>query len=197
MNYLAHLRLAPDDPMLRLGNLLGDFMRGVDMASLPPPLQRGVAQHRAIDRFTDRHPLFRQSRARLPAPFRRFGGVLVDVYYDHFLARHWDRFGDGGPLGEFTQRAYRELGALAQWLPPRLAQAAPRMREGDWLLGYRELHAIDDVLARMARRLRHDNPLAQGGEPLRSCYGELQSDFEAFFPALLEHVQTVVHALPD
>lgn len=194
MNYLAHLRLAPDEPLLRLGNLLGDFARGVDVAALPEPLRRGIAQHRAIDRFTDAHPVFRRSRQRLPPALRRFGGVLVDVYYDHFLARHWSRFGDGRGLEDFTQAVYGELQQHDAWLPPQLQQAAPLMRRQDWLAGYRELANIDVTLQRMSRRLRRDNPLGQGGEELRRHYDGLQDDFVAFFPDALAHAQTVVHA---
>src|SRR6187549_190225 len=100
MNWLAHLLLSPPEPLLRLGNLSGDFVRGIDVTLLRPELQLGITQHRRIDAFVDAHPLVRRSRERLDAPFRRFAGVLVDVYYDHFLARDWAALGDGRPLGD-------------------------------------------------------------------------------------------------
>lgn len=194
MNYLAHLRLAPAQPLLRLGNLLGDFVRGVDLGTLPAAVRQGIAQHRAIDRFTDAHPVFRQSRARLDAPFRRFSGVLVDVFYDHFLALGWDRHGDGRSLAEFVAAIHGELDAHQELLPPRLREALPRMRQQDWLGSYGDLAAIDRTLARMARRLRHANPLATGGEQLRRHHAALRCDFDQFFPQLQAHVRSVIHA---
>src|SRR5690349_14540980 len=101
MNWLAHLRLAPREPLLRLGNLAGDFVRGVYVSALHGGLQRGIAMHRAIDRFVDAHHAVRTAKERLQPPFRRFAGVLVDVWFDHFLARGWQRFGDGRTLAAF------------------------------------------------------------------------------------------------
>lgn len=186
MNYLGHLRVAPTDPLVRIGNLLGDFMQGVELAALPAPLRVGVEQHRALDRFTDAHPAFRRSRGRVPPRLRRFAGVLVDVFYDHFLARDWHRWGDGRPLPEFTAEVYRDLRQHAGLLPERLARAAPRMAQHDWLGSYGDLALVDVTLARMAGRLRRASPLAEGGAVLRANHAALADDFAAFFPAVLE-----------
>ena len=135
MNYLAHLRLAPPGPLSLLGNLMGDFMRGVQLSELPQAVRAGVAQHRAVDAFTDQHPVFRSSRARVDESLRRFGGVLVDVFYDHFLARHWGEFGDGRELRAFVDECYEVLRSHTELLPERLAYAAPHMAREDWLGG--------------------------------------------------------------
>jgi acyl carrier protein phosphodiesterase len=185
VNWLGHLRVAPREPLPRLGNLLGDFVRGVDVAALPAPVRSGIEQHRAVDRFTDAHPRFRRSRARLPAALRRFSGVLADVFYDHFLARDWRRYGDGRPLGAFTADAYALLAAHAPLLPPRLRDAAPHMAREDWLGSYASIEGIELVLARMAARLRRPSPLGEGAAALRRHQDELGRDFAAFFPDLL------------
>ena len=181
MNHLAHLRLAPADPLLRLGNLCGDFVQGIDLATLPEPLRLGVAQHRAVDRFTDAHPIFRRSRERLPPALRRYGGVLIDVFYDHFLARGWDRFGDGRPLRAFADEVYADLDTHRAILPPRLQHVAPFMQREDWLVAYADLDGIATALTNMSRRLRRSNPLAEGAAALRTHYETLASDFAAFF----------------
>lgn len=185
MNYLAHLRLAPPEDGLRVGNLLGDFAQGLDLADLPAALRQGVEHHREIDRFTDHHPAFRRSRARLPETLQRFGGVLVDVYYDHFLARHWERFGDGRPLTEFTQDCYRALDDHADLLPRRMNRAAFHLRRLDWLARYRDVFHVDDVTEKIAGRMRRRTPIAEGGRALRASYGGFERDFYSIFPDLL------------
>lgn len=191
MNWLAHLRLAPADPLVRLGNLCGDFVRGVDLATLPAPLQQGIHQHRAIDRFVDGHPLVQRSRARLQPPFRRIAGVLVDVFFDHYLARDWAQHGDGGSLREFADATYALLERHAAVLPGRLAGAVPAMRGQDWLASYAELDGIDAILARMDRRLSRPTGLRDGGALLRQHYGELGADFAAFWPLLAAEAERV------
>lgn len=185
MNWLAHLRLAPDEPLLRLGNLAGDFVRGVDVAALRPELQRGIRQHRAVDAFVDAHALVRRSRERLDPPFRRFAGVLVDVFFDHYLARDWARLGDGRPLPAFAASVHGELCAHHELLPPRLQQAVPWMQAEQWLVGYAEVAGIDAVLRRMTRRLSRPTPLGDGAEQLRAHYDGLDVDFAAFWPELV------------
>jgi hypothetical protein len=104
MNYLAHLHLAPDDAAARVGNLLGDFLKPSHAGHLPQALQQGMALHRQIDSHTDSHPLVARSKQRIAAERRRYAGILVDIFYDHFLAQHWPRF-SSMPLADFTAAA--------------------------------------------------------------------------------------------
>lgn len=192
MNWLAHLRLAPRAPLLRLGNLCGDFVAGVELAALHPDLRRGIAQHRAVDAFVDAHPIVRRSRARLDAPFRRFAGVLVDVFHDHFLARDWDRLGDGSALATFAATVHGDLRAHLDLLPPRLQRAVAWMESEQWLVGYAGLAGIDAVLRRMAQRLRRETPLGDGAAQLQAHYGALDGDFAAFWPELVAFARELV-----
>jgi acyl carrier protein phosphodiesterase len=191
VNWLAHLRLSPSEPLLRLGNLCGDFVRGVDVAALAPDLQRGIQQHRAVDAFVDAHAIVRASRARLDAPFRRLAGVLVDVFYDHYLARDWDRLGDGQPLPAFAASVHALLREHELLLPPRLANVVPWMEAQGWLVGYAQIEGIDVVLRRMARRLSRPTPLGDGALQLRAHYEALEGDFEAFWPELVTFAGTL------
>lgn len=185
MNWLAHLRLSPPQPLLRLGNLAGDFVAGVDLATLPAELQRGIAQHRAIDRFVDAHPVVVAAKARLVPPFRRFAGVLLDVWFDHFLARDWAQHGDGRPLPQFLADVHQDLRTHHALLPAPLQQVAPRFCADGWLEGYASVDGIARVLGLMARRLSRPTPLAQGAELLRADYAVLERDFAALWPELV------------
>mgnify|MGYP000548355435 CR=1 FL=1 len=94
MNHLAHVFLAPDSPEARVGSILGDFTRGVDLSTLPDPVKQGVRHHRAVDSFTDQHPDVLASKQVFSRQRRRFAGVALDILYDHFLLKHWDRFSE-------------------------------------------------------------------------------------------------------
>ena len=162
MNYLAHGFLAGSDPALVVGGVAGDWVKGPLPGALPADLAAGVALHRAIDSFAESHPAFCRSRARVSAGRRRYAGILVDMFYDHLLARDWAEFSDLG-LDAYCSGVYRQLALRRQELPPASHHALALMAEEDWLQGYRHLAGLTDVLARMARRARQPNPLA-GGE---------------------------------
>ncbi|MBL8756694.1 MAG: DUF479 domain-containing protein [Planctomycetes bacterium] len=184
MIWLAHLRLAPAQPLPRLGTLCGDFVAGLDLGTLHPDLQRGVAQHRAIDRCVDAHPAVRAARERFAPPFRRFAPVLLDVFFDHFLARDWERYGDGGPLAQFVDEVHRDLHAHASLLPPALQAALPRFSRDGWLLAYATPEGLTRVLTAMGTRVKRANPLAQGVEVLRAREAEFADTFAVLWPTL-------------
>jgi acyl carrier protein phosphodiesterase len=187
MNFLAHLYLSDDTPESRLGNLLGDFVRSPQIDTYPAPVRAGFALHQRIDAYTDAHPVFQHSRTRISLPRRRYAGVLVDVFYDHFLALHWAEFAPI-PLPDFARQVYAELAANDPLLPESLRQIVPAMIRDDWLTSYRAPDGIDRALDRIARRLRHETPLAGAVEELTGHYDGLQADFLAFFPALRQYV---------
>lgn len=178
MNHLAHALLAGDAPLLLAGNLAGDFAKG-RLDRLPfTPLLAGIRMHRGIDAYTDRHPVWRRSRARV-AP-RRVAGVIVDVAYDHFLARHFGRFCDV-PLEEFAARTYGILLDHRSLLPPRLRAILPRLAAEDWLTSYRWLEGVERTFARLARRVA---ALADATDRVRAQYQPLEADFLEFYPQL-------------
>ena len=179
MNFLAHALLAGDAPALVVGGVVGDWIKGPLPGALPDDLAEGVALHRAIDGFAETHPAFQRSRARISAPRRRYAGVLVDIFYDHLLAQHWATL-DGRPLADYCAAVYA---LIAQRLPelPASAHAALRlMASEDWLSSYARIDGIADVLARMARRARQPNPLAQGEQEFLADVAGFSEDFHAW-----------------
>lgn len=182
MNFLAHAFLAGDDEDWIIGQASGDFVNKAGMESLPERIRAGVRMHQRLDAFADYHPIGLRSRRRLEAPFRRWGGVLLDMYGDHFLAREWDFFRPDVSLDEFTAGFYACLKKREADLPEGLRRVLPSMIGRDWLGSYRSIEGIERAMAGIARRARAGNPLARGGEPLRARYEEFRNDFLEFFP---------------
>lgn len=190
MNYLAHLHLGGERPEQLLGSLYGDFVKGPLAGRWPAPVEAAIRLHRRIDVFTDAHPQVAAARARFPAARRRYAGILIDLFFDHCLALHWQRFA-AQPLDAFTGRVYQVL-AAEPGLPPRLALIAPRMAEQDWLGSYREFSVLEQVLRGMQRRLSRPEGLDGALAELERLYQPLSEDFHAFYPQLqaaVEHLR--------
>lgn len=186
MNYLAHLHLGGDEPAQLLGSLYGDFVKGPLQGRWPAAIEQGIVLHRRIDVFTDAHPLVKRAKARFPEARRRYAGILVDVFFDHCLARDWQSYADI-PLAGFTRQVYRVLSQEPQ-LPERLAHIAPYMCAQDWLGSYRDVAVLERVVQGMQRRLSKPQGLAGGYAELLDCYVGLSQDFVEFYPQLQQFV---------
>lgn len=158
MNYLAHLHLGGPGREQLLGSLYGDFVKGPLQGLYDPRIEAAIALHRRIDMYTDRHPLVDIALSRFSTVRRRYAGIVLDVFFDHCLARDWALYGEG-PLVDFTARVYQVLGTEPQ-LPGRLAQIAPYMAADDWLGSYREFEVLGQVLRGISRRLSRPEELA-------------------------------------
>lgn len=182
MNYLAHLHLGGQRPGQLLGSLYGDFVKGRLQGQFDPEIEAAIQLHRSIDMFTDRHPLVDVSLSRFSLTRRRYAGIVLDVFFDHCLARDWSLYADR-PLEDFTSDVYRVLAAEPQ-LPGRLAQIAPHMAANDWLGSYRDFAVLEQVLRGISRRLTRPEELAEAMQELRLLYEPLSEDFRLFYPQL-------------
>ncbi|HWD31783.1 ACP phosphodiesterase [Pseudomonas caricapapayae] len=182
MNYLAHLHLGGQQPEQLLGSLYGDFVKGPLAGRFPVPLEAAIRLHRQIDVFTDSHPLVLQSLGRFPRERRRYAGIILDVFFDHCLAVHWQDYADQ-PLEQFTGRVYQVLAAQPD-LPGRLAQIAPYMAADDWLGSYREFEVLGQVFRGIARRLSRPEGMDGALELVDVLYAPLMDDFRNFYPEL-------------
>jgi acyl carrier protein phosphodiesterase len=190
MNYLAHLYLADPTPDSLLGNLLADFVKGNEVAQLPPAIQAGVRLHRQLDSFTDRHSLVQRSIGRISESWHWFSGILIDVYYDHILALDWDRYARE-PLRQFTDRVHRCLNDNIDRAPPASRELIKRMIESDRLQSYATIEGITEALVRLSRRIRERIPkrevrLELAVPLLQENHAVLCDDFHEFFPQLVE-----------
>lgn len=174
MNFLAHAVLAGNDPALIVGGVVGDWIKGPLPGILPPDLARGVALHRAIDSHAETHPAFQRSRQRMSAGRRRYAGVLVDIFYDHLLARDW---AEEAPLAAACGVIYGHIEARLGDLPESARPALTLMACEDWLASYAGIEGIADVLGRMSRRARQPNPLAGGEEEFLRDAAGFEADF--------------------
>lgn len=186
MNYLAHAWLARHSDDAILGALLGDFVFGQSaLADWPPAVRAEIVRHRRIDRYTDDHPAVVATRTRF-GDLRRYAGIVLDVYFDHCLARDWARW-DATPLDAFTDRVYRILDERRGLLPPRLAALAPRMAAHDWLGSYARRESVDAAVRGIATRLsRNGDRLVACLDVLRKNEDATQAAFDAFFPQLVK-----------
>lgn len=190
MNYLAHLHLGGQRPAQLLGSLYGDFVKGPLPGRFAPELEASIQLHRSIDSFTDAHPLIKQSLARFPGERRRYAGIVLDVFFDHCLARDWALYAQQ-PLDAFTAHFYRILTAEAD-LPERLARIAPHMAANDWLGSYREFDVLEQVLGGISRRLSRPEGLAGAMQELQALYQPLSADFAEFYPLLQDFAQAAL-----
>jgi acyl carrier protein phosphodiesterase len=182
VNYLVHLYLAGSDPERQLGGVMGDFVKGPLDARYSPGIVAGLLLHRRIDAFAATNEHCRASRQRLHPRFGHTRAVLVDIFYDHFLAAHWGEF-HPQPLPAFAAGIYRLLAAHRAMLPDGLARIVPRMTELDWLTSYRDRAAVATALGRMAARLSRTTAMAEGVQELERCGEELRGDFRGFMAA--------------
>lgn len=181
MNYLAHLYLSPPEEDAWLGSLLGDFVKGPLGDRYRGPVAAAIVLHRRLDAYTDAHAAVQRSKARVSAARRRYAGIMIDMFYDHFLARSWAEFHDA-PLETFTAQVYALLARRHAELPERLQFVAPRMAARDWLGSYASPANIARALDGIGSRLRRANDLAGAGEELLADYAGFEADFRAFLP---------------
>ena len=186
MNYLAHIFLSGGQPDIMIGNFIADSIKGSKYSSYPPEIQKGILLHRQIDTTTDAHPAFRQSTKRLHKNYGHYSGIIVDIFYDHFLAKNWSEYSDI-PLADYIQSFYKLLRDNFEILPANIQKIAPIMMEGNWLLIYAELEGIDRVLAGMNRRTKNRSGMDKAGQELKEFY----TLFEADFRLVIKDLQTL------
>jgi acyl carrier protein phosphodiesterase len=184
VNHLAHALLAGNDDDLRLGGMLGDFVHGpAEALALPPRVITGVRLHRAIDVFTDAHAQVLAAKALLPPPYRRYAGILLDMWFDHLLARDFARW-CAQPLRLFSDQLRALLWRQDALLPDGLRRFRSYMEANDLPAGYADAATIDRALAGIGHRLTRANPLERSLPLLQQHDVGLQRHFDAFFPEL-------------
>lgn len=185
MNFLAHLFLGPQQPQHALGSLLGDFVKGpLDTILLPEAVKEGVWLHRRIDGFTDAHPMVLQSKRRVSSTRRRFAGIMVDMFYDHLLATHWQRYSDV-PIERFTRDMYAALLAQRAQIPDPAWPIIQRMAQQDWLTSYAELPNLHQALNNISRRFTRVTSLPGAVTELENEYSGFEEDFLSFMPDVI------------
>ena len=177
MNYLAHILLSRNNPDVMIGNFIADSIKGSKYNIYPAEIQKGILLHRQIDTMTDAHPAFRNSTKRLHKNYGHYSGIIVDIFYDHFLAKNWTDYSDV-PLADYIQEFYKILRNNFELLPDNIQKMTPLMMESNWLLSYAGLEGIDRVLGGMNRRTKNRSGMDKAGQELREFYTLFEADFK-------------------
>lgn len=194
VNYLAHLYLAGPTDASRIGNLLGDFVKGTPeslVGQYPAEVIDGIMMHRHLDRFTDEHEAFLKARSLLARERRRFAGIVVDIFFDHFLTQHWEKFSEQ-PLPEFIEEMYTTLERHPEWLSPELARVMPRIREENWLHSYGTIEGLALTLERISHRSPRTAPIRESTDDLVANYQSFDRAFHEFFRAARGYAATLL-----
>ncbi len=187
MNFLAHLYFADDTPEHLIGSILPDFVSG-QFEVHSKKLRAGMRLHVEIDKFTDQNEIFLRSQQRLGSEYRLLKGIIIDVFYDHFLAAGWTEYSHI-PLEKFCEDVYSIFRENQSLLSPRLRKALPHMQRDNWLLSYQRIDGIEIALRRISTRLSRRINLDESVTVLKQFYPDFKTDFQEFFPELSDFVK--------
>ncbi|WP_323846250.1 ACP phosphodiesterase [Microbulbifer magnicolonia] len=183
MNYLAHLLLSGPDPDWRLGGLLGDFVKGPLTGERPAAIEAGIRLHRRIDASTDKHPAYRASLTQLDPHWRRYAGIVLDIWFDHLLSRQWSRW-HPQPLDDFCDQCWRDFHVRSRYIPPRAQAFIARAEQFKLLQSYGDEQVIARTLERVGQRLRRPVPLHEALPELIAARATLEHNFNKLFADL-------------
>lgn len=186
MNFLAHLKLSNDVDDLMIGNFIADSVRKVEYQHFKPGVIAGIELHHKIDFFTDHHPIVEQSKERLRPRHHKYSGVVVDILYDHYLARKFSSY-HNTPLPEFAKGAYSLFHNRWSELPPGVQHMLPFMEANNWLVNYGEREGLERVFSGMSRRANFKNEMGNAVDDLFDNYHLFEQEFDEYFPLLLDY----------
>lgn len=183
MNFLAHLYLSGEVDEVKIGNFIGDFVKASDMENYNKTINKGIRMHWAIDEFTDHHSIVQKSKDRLRPKYGHYAGVIVDIYYDHYLARNWTNYHDQD-LRVYVNKQYKMLESHISILPKKVVHILPFMIKHDWLYNYQYFEGIERVMRGMANRSNFNSKMDESIVELKKYHQEFEEEFESFFPEL-------------
>jgi len=185
MNYLAHAKLSFNDPDLLVGNMIADFVKGKTKFTFSEGIQKGMALHRAIDEFTDKHPASIAAKQFFRPHYRLYASAFIDIVYDHFLALDENEF-SAASLGKFSQDVYQQLENNADVLPLHFQHILPSMKKYNWLYNYRYKEGIERSFGGLVRRAKYMEESDTAFGLFNQHYDKLKECYKEFYPALKE-----------
>lgn len=185
MNFLAHIFLSGEDDQVMIGNFIADFVKGNKKNLFPDKIRKGIELHRQIDDFTDHHPVTSVSKDRLRPKYGKYSGVIVDLYYDHYLACNFANYSPVD-LKSYSENTYKILNDHWHLLPSQVHYFLPFMIERNWLLNYSTVDGIGRALTGLSKRVSFENKMDESVEDLKEQYAAFETDFVKFFPQLID-----------
>jgi len=189
VNYLAHTYLSGENDNIKVGNFLGDWVKGSDYLKYPEDIRTGIMLHRNIDSFIDRHPIMHLSASRFQSRYARYSGVIIDILYDHYLAYSWKDFCDI-PLRDYVNRLHNLMLNNFEILPPRLQKFLPGFMSERWIERYATIDGIRDVLETMSKRTSLPNETEFAISVIEAYYADFRHEFFDFFSQIIEFVES-------
>lgn len=196
MNYLAHIYLSDEDDFIKIGNFMADAVKGNYYEQYPLGVQIGIKLHRFIDSFTDSHPVYRQSKHRLHEKFGHYAGVIMDIVYDHFLAKNWKQFSNI-ELEDYADSFYKLLQNNYDLLTEKTQKSLPYMIDNNWLVAYKSLAGLELILFQMDYRTHNRVNMPSAMEDLSKFYIEIENEFFTFFDELKLQAHTELEKLKN
>jgi acyl carrier protein phosphodiesterase len=188
MNFLAHIYLSGNDEEIMVGNFIADFVKGNKKNAYPDRVRKGIEIHRQIDDFTDHHVVTGRSKDKLRGKYGKYSGIIVDLFYDHFLAANFSEYSKV-PLQDFSQNTYAILNKHSDLLPEGVHYFLPFMIERNWLLNYATIEGIGRALSGLSLRVSFENKMGESVVDLKEHYQSFENDFREFFPLLIDFVR--------
>lgn len=194
MNFLAHIYLSGEDDLIKIGNFMADGIKGDDYNNYQPLIKKGILLHREIDTFTDANLVFRKSKHRLHERYGHYSGVIMDIFYDHFLAKNWSNYSTI-PLNIYVSNFYNLLENNFDLLTPRVQKMMPSMIKQNWLLSYASIEGIGTILYQMDYRTKFKSKMQFSVEELVQFYIDFEKEFTLFFEEIKLHCQKKLEIL--
>jgi len=192
MNYLAHIYLSGDNDLIKIGNFMADGIKGHEYEKFPEIIQKGILLHRQIDSFTDFHPVYRQSKHRLHNIYGHYSGVIMDMFYDHFLTVNWNLYSEI-PLTEYITSFYTTLELHFDLLTPKMKRMVPKMITQDWLSSYATIEGMQKILYQMDYRTDFKSQMQFATRELELYYDAFNTEFKTFFTEIIAMTQEKLH----
>ncbi len=188
MNFLAHIYLSGDNDLIKIGNFVGDWIKGNDFKKFKPDIQKGILMHRFIDSYTDSHAIVKKSKSRLNDKYHKYSGIIIDIFYDHFLAKNWKTY---SPvlLNNFIDSLKESLRINMHYFSPEIQEFIPRFMKFGWMESYVTMEGIELVLQGMSRHTSLPDKTEDAIKILELYYTNFESEFLEYFPQLIKRVE--------
>lgn len=187
MNYLAHIYLSGADEEVLVGNFIGDYVKGFELLKYPESMRKGIMLHRHIDSFTDTNIIVKKSKLRLVEKYRKYSGIIIDIFYDHFLVKTWSSYSNQ-PIEDFILNVHSVLNRHLDVLPEAVRLFLPSFIRNNWIQKYSTVEGIEDVLHRMSSRTTLPEETEYAIKVLQQEYEKFETEFSSFFPSIISFV---------
>jgi acyl carrier protein phosphodiesterase len=199
MNFLAHIYLSGNNDLVKIGNFVGDWIKGNDYKQYPEDIQKGILMHRYIDSYTDNHPVIKKSKFRLNEKYHKYSGIIIDIFYDHFLAKSWKNYSNVS-LDDFIGNLNKSLLVYMHYFSKDIQDFIPRFMKYKWIESYATLNGIEKVLEGMSKHTSLPDKTVDAIDILKLHYESFLNEFCEYFPQLIDQVESkfgVVFTYPD